>query len=238
MSGFWLFLFVRRDTERRSKSIVETESLAVVPDPPDPQDEAGTEPATVDVAGMPDSSEAAEPPPPVFEPVAESPERQDEEFWSPAPEATDTATDAHEAIDADLVDSSPEGSSEDHDTPFRGHTQELGPVPEHLEGPARVVEEEVELVRAQDDEAEEQADESEVSGDTANLPESWEVDADHDEDDETEDERERRQRQPAARMVPSTENVKRRTNLSGRRVPQITRSATRDEDPVEGSDGS
>ncbi|MEZ4520116.1 MAG: hypothetical protein R3A46_00535 [Thermomicrobiales bacterium] len=202
-----------------------------MPEPPDPQDEAGTEPATVDVAGMPDSSEAAEPPPPVFEPVAESPERQDEEFWSPAPEATDTATDAHEAINADLVDSSPESSSEDHDTPFRGHTQELAPVPEHLEGPARVVEEEVELVRAQDDE-------SEVSGDTANLPESWEVDADHDEDDEAEDERERRQRQPAARMVPSTENVKRRTNLSGRRVPQITRSATRDEDPVEGSDGS
>jgi hypothetical protein len=80
------------------------------------------------------------------------------------------------------------------------------------------------------------------SGDTANLPEDWEVDLD-DADDGVEmgasdDDPDRPQRQPAARMVPSTEHVRRRTGQSPRRSPVVGRSIVRDEDTVESPDGS
>ena len=76
--------------------------------------------------------------------------------------------------------------------------------------------------------------------DTANLPDEWEVDLDAESDASQatcDDDEPRLQRQPAARMVPSTEHVRRRTGPPPRRAPTVVRSSVRDEDAVESPDG-
>lgn len=62
-------------------------------------------------------------------------------------------------------------------------------------------------------------------------------DAADDASDETADDG-RQQRRPAARMVPSTDNVLKRTGQQVRSAPAINRSNVRDEDSVESPDGS
>lgn len=75
-------------------------------------------------------------------------------------------------------------------------------------------------------------------GDTANLPDEWEVDLGGDAETNS-DEDSPPKRQPDARLVPSTEHVRRRTGQNARRVPPIAvRSSTRDEDSVKSLDGS
>ena len=85
------------------------------------------------------------------------------------------------------------------------------------------------------------APEEGVSGDTANLPEHWEVDLDtaaEAPEADGDDDEQRLQRQPEARMIPSTEHVRRRTGQNSRRAPTVARSVARDEDAVESPDGS
>lgn len=80
---------------------------------------------------------------------------------------------------------------------------------------------------------------SESAGDTAELPEAWEIEAEileEQADGADVDADARRQRQPESRLVPSRQHARRRGRSSGRRVPKIPRSTPRDEDAVEGED--
>ncbi len=86
-------------------------------------------------------------------------------------------------------------------------------------------------------------------GDTANLPAALDNEAPREGpteaaddasqlDEDTGLDEEPQRRRPTARMVPSTENVLRRTGQPQRPSPAATRSNVRDEGPVERPDGS
>lgn len=212
VSGFWLILFVRSDLRARGTDEAST-SDAVAADLDDLARDA------VIVEDVADKGVVAQHDPAVETSELESatpttavspPSDAEEEFWTPPPVEEPVA-------DEMGADSAP--LSED---------DERIPEPVIIPPPP-----------------------SEEFADTANLPSTPEEEADEagpdeagqdevfdtePEEEESEDEDDRMQRRPAARMVPSTDNVRRRTGQPPRRAPAINRSNVSDEDPVERPD--
>lgn len=233
VSGFWLIVLVRRDARLSSRPQVNTIDEADAEDT-DAVETPLAKDAVPDVAPSPaeeQSAPAATPVTPERAPFVtdldEAPAVDDDEFW------TDTVPGEQAP---DVADDVPGAGVESETVPQSGLTTEIEPVQQALD-PG----ESTGMTAHEDPRSEEAAardpDDSSRSGDTSNLPDDWEVELDaEDGNEDNADTSSKSRRKPGARLVPSTEHVQRRTGATNRRAPQIPKSATRDEDDVEGTD--
>ncbi|CAN5477203.1 hypothetical protein BH23CHL2_BH23CHL2_30390 [soil metagenome] len=234
VSGFWLIVLVRKDARVSSRpqvntiDEVEAEDREAVETPLAKDAVPDAEPAVAKEQSVPVASPLSpEHAPFVTDLDGASDSDDDDEFW------TDVLPDEQVP---DVADDVP-GVGADSDTaPQSGLTTEIEPVGHPSESG-----ESSETPPYENPEAEEiadwESDDTSRSGDTTNPPDNWEAELDvEDGDKDDADESSRRRRQPGARLVPSTEHVQRRTGGTNRRAMQIPKSATRDEDDVEGTD--
>lgn len=226
VSGFWFLALMRKDARIRDLSQASTlpnaASELIVESLP------GAEPEPAEpliIATLPDSTT------PELEVGAIPPvDVEDEPFWSERPD-TQTLLDPAAVTNTNVDRDVPEAPSFEPEA-VSGYTEEIASIDGE---PGQECESDTAVEQGQapvDDEP----TKSRLTTDQT-RPSDIPVGKRRDEEAESStDQPERRRRQPDARLVPSSENVKKRTNAGVRRAPPIARSTGRDEDTVESPD--
>ncbi len=260
VSGFWLLLFLRRDSTLRSSVQPEVDRTDTAESTDSLIEDRTIEPVAVIAvsesllhANEEDGDEAVSSPTEIQEMSLEASSsngedeldpndqgREEEEEAGPSRLLEDTV--APPEI-ADLyAESEPRTVSTEEASAHTGMTEDIIPV-----SPAQA---QSGMDAATDEPGEYASPEEELiddqSGQTTPLPDqtapaplsSEEEDEASNAQVESEEEQVNQRRQPSARLVRSTENVARRGRASARKVPPIVRTGVRDEDSVERKDGS
>ena len=221
VSGIWFLVLIRKDARIRDLSQASTQPGIVsgdVANTSEPPEFGPAEPVVIATlpAAVPAGPEAG------VTPLDEEAE-DSEEFWT-TPSDTQSLPDPATASESASIESNSKPQT------VSGYTEEIVPVaPQMMDESASTTDEARDPVSTESVGSEDAQPQSEQAG----SPEDSEVDPDEDVGTEHP---ERKRRQPDARLVPSSENVKKRTSTGARRAPPIPRSTSRDEDSMESPD--